>query len=207
MFINELAEKLYFQFSTRSIKDRPLIVGIDGLSGAGKTTLVKKIEQELNDNNCEVVTFHLDDHIVERNKRYQTGHEEWYEYYYLQWDIKRLTTHLFELLHTSCNKIFLPFYDKSTDSTSTKQITVASDSIVLIEGIFLQRQEWRRFYDFIIFLDCPRELRYKRSLNRDSYIGNYPARLNKYKRRYWLAEKHYLDIVKPVRNADLVYNA
>lgn len=206
MSIKEMAEKILFQFLTRSNKDRPLIVGIDGLSGAGKTTLVKKVEQELIILTAKVVTFHLDDHIVERNKRYQTGHEEWYEYYYLQWDIKWLTANFFELLHNSYNNIFLPFYDNSTDSTSTKQITIASDNIVLIEGIFLQRQEWRRFYDFIIFLDCPRKLRYERALNRDSYIGDYQARLSKYQRRYWLGENHYLDIVKPFRNVDLVYN-
>lgn len=207
MSIKELAEKLLFQFSTRSNKNRPLIVGIDGLSGAGKTTLAKKIEQEIINNNCQVVTFHLDDHIVERNKRYKTVHDEWYEYYYLQWDVKSLTTNLFEQLHNSCNNIFLPFYDNFSDSTSTKQIRVASDSIVLIEGIFIQRQHWRGFYDFIIFLDCPHELRYERALNRDSYIGNYQARLNKYQRRYWLGEKHYLDTVKPIKMADLVYNA
>lgn len=64
-------------------------------------------------------------------------------------------------------------------------------------------EKFFRFY----YLDCPRELRHKRALNRDSYIGDYQARLNKYKRRYWLGEKHYLDIVKPIKSADLViYN-
>lgn len=207
MSIKGMAERVLTEFSTRCNKERPLIVGVDGLSGAGKTTFIKKIEQELSNNNCEVVTFHLDDHIVERDKRYQTGHEEWYEYYYLQWNVKGVITNLFEPLHNSCKNINLPYYDKFTDSTVTKQITVASDSIVLIEGIFLQRDEWKAFYDFIIFLDCPRELRYERVLNRDLYIGDYQARLTKYQRRYWLGEKHYLDSVIPINSADLVYNA
>ncbi len=42
--------------------------------------------------------FHIDDHIVERNKRYNTGFEEWYEYYYLQWDIEWLRQKFFQKL-------------------------------------------------------------------------------------------------------------
>ncbi|MGE7919566.1 kinase [Viridibacillus sp. NPDC093762] len=204
MAIKELAEKILVQFATRTFKKRPLIVAIDGLSGAGKTTLVKKIEQELSNNNSSVVIIHIDDHIEKKHKRYETGHEEWYEYYYLQWDIKMLTTSLFEGLRNNKKNITLPFYDKSSDSISAKQTTVAVNSIILIEGIFLQRKEWREFYDYTIFLDCPRELRYERVLNRDSYIGDKQAILLKYKRRYWLGEEHYLNTENPIKNADIV---
>ncbi|MFF3101706.1 kinase [Viridibacillus arvi] len=204
MDIKELAEKILLQFATRTFKERPLIVAIDGLSGAGKTTLVKKLEQELNNNNSSVVIIHIDDHIEKKHKRYETGHEEWYEYYYLQWDIKMLTTSLFEGLKCNKKNITLPYYDKSTDTISAKQISVAVDSIILIEGIFLQRKEWREFYDYTIFLDCPRELRYERVLNRDSYIGDKQAILLKYKRRYWLGEEHYLNTENPIKNADIV---
>lgn len=68
----------------------------------------------------------------------------------------------------------------------------------------MQRAEWRSYFDFILYLDSPRELRYKRVLNRDSYIGDYQARLNKYKKRYWLGENHYLDKIDPIRKADIV---
>lgn len=204
MTIKELAKKILHQFATRTDKNRPFIVAIDGLSGAGKSTLVKKLEQELSNNNSSVVILHIDDHIEKKHKRYETGREEWYEYYYLQWDIKMLTTSLFEGLRNNKKNITLPFYDKSSDTISAKQITVAVDSIILIEGIFLQRKEWREFYDYTIFLDYPRELRYERVLNRDSYIGDKQAILLKYKRRYWLGEEHYLNIENPIKNADIV---
>ncbi|UQW96179.1 P-loop NTPase fold protein [Rummeliibacillus sp. G93] len=99
MSIKELAEKVSSQFLTRLNKDRPFIIGIDGLSGAGKTTLVKELARELDNQKYNLTTFHLDDHIVEKNKRYLTGQEEWYEYYYLQWDIECLRINLFEQLH------------------------------------------------------------------------------------------------------------
>ena len=204
MSIEELVEKISTQMKTLSPKVRPLLVGIDGLGGAGKSTFVKSLEHELTTTNNKVVTFHLDDHIVERNKRYGTGHEEWVEYYTLQWDVDFLASDLFERLHTQCDTIILPFYNKVTDSISAQQFKVEPNSIILVEGIFLQRPEWKSFFDFVIFLDCPRKLRYKRVLKRDSYIGNQQEIFSKYKRRYWPAEKHYLDSVKPIRNADVV---
>lgn len=205
MCVKEMAEMLNYQFLNRSNKNRALVVGLDGLGGAGKTTFSQNVEQELRGSNYKVTTFHLDDHIVEKNKRYQTGHEEWYEYYYLQWDIEGIVTNLLEPLNNS-HHILLPFYDKFTDSIFTKRIDVLANSIVLIEGIFLQRKEWKNFFDFIAFLDCPFELRQKRVLNRDSYIGDFQVRLKKYSERYWLGEKHYINTVKPASIADLVIN-
>lgn len=203
MCIRETTAILNDQFLNRSKKDRALIVGVDGLGGAGKTTFTRRVEQELIEADYNVNIFHLDDHIVEMSKRYQTGHEEWYEYYYLQWDIKGIITNLLEPLH-NCHHTLLPFYDKSTDSISTKRIDIVANSIVLIEGVFLQRKEWRNFFDFIVFVDCPFELRQQRVLNRDSYIGDFQVRFKKYSERYWVGEKHYIKTVKPASIADLV---
>ncbi|WP_381426833.1 kinase [Sporosarcina thermotolerans] len=190
-------------FLNRSFKERPFIVGVDGMGGAGKTTFSTKIVQELKRKNCKLLTLHLDNHIVEKNKRYQTGQDEWYEYYYMQWDLSGIRTNLLEPLH-SHDYTLLQFYDKFNDSFSASHIKIIPDSIVIIEGIFLQREEWRSFFDFVIFIDCPHEIRKERVLNRDSYIGNYQERLKKYTERYWQGEKYYMDKVKPVSIADLV---
>ena len=200
----ELIEELFFRYKDRAVKSRPLIVAIDGLGGAGKTTLVKNIENELK-NKCTVSVIHIDDHIVESNKRYNTGSDEWYEYYYLQWDIEIIRDDLLRKIHNNYTELNLPFYDKFYDRTVLKNITIASDSIVLIEGVFLLREEWGTFYDYTIFVDCPREIRYERVLNRDSYIGDYRARLSKYKKRYWPGEEYYLKTENPIKKADKIF--
>lgn len=195
---------LLFQYKGRACKKRPLIVAIDGLGGAGKTTLVKNIKNELK-SKCAVSVIHIDDHIVERDKRYNTGYSEWFEYYYLQWDIEKIRDDLLKKIHNNTLELMLPFYDKSYDTTILNKITIASNSIVLIEGVFLQRKEWKAFYDYKIFIDCPKEIRYERVLNRDLYIGDYQARLNKYKNRYWLGEEYYLKIENPMKQADKIF--
>jgi len=81
-----------------------------------------------------------------------------------------------------------------------------ANSILLVEGIFLQREAWRAYFDYVIYLNCPREIREQRTLKRDTYIGDLAARLHKYETRYWPAEAYYLHTIKPIENADLIYD-
>lgn len=204
MFIEQVKETLLSRYETEFSENRRFIVGIDGLGGAGKTTVAKELQHALELTNHQVYTFHLDDHIVETHKRYGTGNDEWFEYYFLQWDIGLIETELFKKLHES-DPITLPFYHSPTDAVTRKPLSISSTAIILIEGIFLQRSEWRRYVDYMIYIDCLHELRAERVLDRDLYLGDDQERLDKYKRRYWLAEDYYVDEVDPIGNADYIY--
>jgi uridine kinase len=205
MSIVQITETLLSRYQKEFSENRPFIVGIDGLGGAGKTTVAKELQQALKLSNHEVFIVHLDDHIVEVHKRYGSGNDEWFEYYFLQWDIGLLETELFKKLQINQGSITLPFYHSSTDTVKMKPIQLASSAIILIEGVFLQRKEWQRYFDFMIYIDCSHELRAERVLDRDSYLGDHQARLDKYKRRYWLAEEYYVDEMNPIGSADYIY--
>lgn len=88
-----------------------------------------------------VCVFHLDHHIVERTKRYHTGFEEWYEYYELQWDVDSLREHLFSKIR-KCSEVNITFYSNDLDTHTMKNVLLPNDCVVIIEGVFLQREEW-----------------------------------------------------------------
>ncbi|MGF3103029.1 hypothetical protein [Rossellomorea sp. DUT-2] len=75
MEIVKLIRILISQYKCRYSQDRPFIIGIDGLGESGKTTLALQLKNELKVANCETVILHIDDYIVERENRYQTGHQ------------------------------------------------------------------------------------------------------------------------------------
>lgn len=202
-----ISEILLAQYKKCTKNKGPFIVGVDGLGGAGKTTFVKKLKGELKDKGHDVITIHLDDHIVESNNRYKTGYEEWHEYYYLQWDIRLLQTELFQTLSNGKTLIELPLYDNTSDTISIKSVNISPTSIVIMEGVFIQRKEWRDYFNFVIFIDRTDSVRKERVLNRDQYIGNYHNRLSKYQRRYWIAEEKYIEMVDPKEKADVIYNS
>jgi uridine kinase len=174
-----------------------IVVGIDGLSRSGKTTLTNKIEQYLQEKNISVCLFHIDDYIVERKRRYNTGYEEWYEYYNLQWDVNWLTDHLFAKLKKS-KELQLLTYDCDSDTQKLKINKIPDTCVIIIEGVFLQRKEWRHFYDSIIYLDSSREKRF----NRES--EDTQSNIEKFQNRYWKAEDYYIEAETPLAQASLV---
>ncbi|MGE7842567.1 P-loop NTPase fold protein [Lysinibacillus sp. NPDC093712] len=203
--MSQVITEVIKRFNSLDRGQRPLIVAIDGLGGAGKTSFVSKLASALK-NDCMVNILHIDDYIVESEKRYNTGNEEWFEYYYLQWDIKFIKECLLKI-HNGHQELTLPFYNRTTNSVINSKKLFVSNSILLIEGVFLQRNEWRRFYDYTIFLECPRHVREKRVLKRDSYIGDVSAIRMKYENRYWVAEEYYLKKEVPLQKTDIIWHA
>ena len=203
MDIREIKNDIMKQIEMRSAKERPFIVAIDGLGGAGKSTIANRLTEELK-TSCAVELIHLDNHIVERSKRYNTGYDEWYEFYYLQWDINFIKHNIFLQLHNNNLELQLPFYDQLADTSCDKKMTLVANAILIVEGIFLFRSEWRGFYDYRLYIECPRTVREERVLQRDVYIGDFQARLDKYKRRYWPAEEYYLEKENPLVAADRI---
>nr|WP_211201566.1 kinase [Bacillus sp. NTK071] len=179
--------------------NRRYILGIDGLSRSGKTTFVKQLHELLDKEKIEYYLFHIDDHIVERKSRYNTGFEEWYEYFNLQWDVEWLKEQFFEKL-TYCNQIDLPYYNNDTDTHEFRTIDLPKTGWIVIEGVFLQRKEWRDYFDKVLFLDCPREKRFMRETETTK------RNREKFEKRYWKAEEYYVNTIKPLDNADVVIN-
>jgi uridine kinase len=174
------------------------VLGIDGLSRSGKTTFVNNLKQLLHEKNVGACIFHIDDYIVERQRRYNTAYEEWYEYYHLQWDAEWLKDNLFKQLKTA-KTLSLLTYDNHSDTQNLHVVKLPDTCLIIIEGVFLQRKEWRSFYDYMIYLDCPRDKRFIRES--DSAQNN----IEKFRNRYWKAEKYYLETEYPMKQADLVF--
>lgn len=174
-----------------------IILGIDGLSRSGKTTLTNKVVQHLKDKNIPVCLFHIDDYIVEKKERYETGYEKWYEYYNLQWNVKWLKENLFQQLKKS-KELQLLTYDYGSDTQRLEITEIPDTCVIIIEGVFLQRKDWRNFYDIIIYLDCSREMRF----NRESEATQ--SNIEKLQNRYWKAEDYYMEVEAPLAQATLV---
>lgn len=174
-----------------------LVIGIDGMSRSGKTTLTSKLVEHYKRENIQAISFHLDDLIVERERRYGTGEEEWYEYYQLQWETDWLRDHFFTRLKIA-EELTLPFYDGEADRRENRKVALPESCIIIIEGVFLQRREWRGYCDYVIYIDSSKQQR----IEREAAIVR--QNLAKFKSRYWKAENHYLKSQNPQSHADII---
>ncbi|MFP3442419.1 hypothetical protein R0K18_32275, partial [Pantoea sp. SIMBA_133] len=70
--------------------------------------------------------------------------------------------------------------------------------VVIIEGVFLQRKEWREAFDRMLYLDCTKAVRFQRESEETQ------QKVKKFEDRYWKAEEYYLENVRPGEKADIV---
>lgn len=171
------------------------IIGIDGLSRSGKTTIGNFLYSHYVEKGVPAVLLHLDDYIVERKHRYETGIESWREYYELQWDVERVAEDLLAPLKT-VSELSMEVYDETSDQHQAESIHLPVNSLIIIEGVFLQREEWRSYFDFLCYVDSPRDKRFSRE-NAETQ-----KQLEKFEQRYWKAEVYYLKEFHPAASAD-----
>ncbi|EWM54040.1 uridine kinase [Ruminococcus flavefaciens] len=180
------------------------MVGIDGLGGAGKSTVSEDIKRLLQDNGINTEIFHIDDFIHPRAVRYNDSYPQWEQYYYLQWRYDHFTEAVAGPARDGRALSPVELYDKDNDSYIVKRLDIPVGSVILTEGIFLQREELNGLFDYMIYIDVPEEERLCRVLLRDGYIGDEAAIREKYEKRYFPAERFYADKYRPAEKADLV---
>lgn len=71
--------------------------------------------------------------------------------------------------------------------------------IVIVEGVYSIRKELRSYYDFTIWVNCPRETRLARGLERDGEEAR-----EMWEQNWMVAEDLYVEIQKPHEWADFV---
>ncbi|WP_055070272.1 uridine kinase [Clostridium massiliamazoniense] len=193
------------KLKTEDLSKKIYIVGIDGLGGAGKSTIVNSLKLQLEKENYPTYILHIDDFIHPKHIRYDSTKEEWYCYYNIQWRYDYLVEEILSPIKkgNEINKV-IELYDKENDKYILQSLYIPHGSILILEGVFLQRKELRNYLDFVIYLDVPQEVRLNRVLVRDSYIGSLEDIKNKYQRRYFPAENKYLLEYCPIENADFV---
>ena len=181
-----------------------LIVGIDGLGGAGKSTVSKETSKKLETDNYKVTVLHIDDFIQPRAVRYNDDYPEWECYYVLQWRYDYLHRLIAPLRKGMAFDGDIELYDKNNDTYYPSPTTIPVGSIVIIEGVFLQRKELSDIFDYMIYIDIPESTRLERVLEKDGYIGDSEQIKAKYNNRYFPAERHYWVSCAPRDNADYV---
>lgn len=183
---------------------RTIFVGLDGLGGAGKSTVSEEMQRILKNEEYNVFILHIDDFIHKRAVRYNDNYKEWECYYNLQWRYDYLLESVINPLKSGKESIKFELYDKENDTYFDNTLYVPIGSIIIIEGVFLQRSEIKDIFDYMIYIDVSEEIRLERVLKRDTYIGETDKIKIKYENRYFPAERVYVKEYSPVINADIV---
>tara|TARA_B100000900_G_C20559308_1_gene708170 strand:- start:634 stop:1236 length:603 start_codon:yes stop_codon:yes gene_type:complete len=175
------------------------IIGVTGGTGSGKTTTIKKIERDFGFKQICFLSsdsYYKDNSNLDFKKRDQ-----------LNYDIPEAID--FDLLnsHVSILKegmnINVPDYCFSTHLRLKKTKIMSPKKILILEGILIMtNDELRNKIDYSVFLDCSRDLRFKRRLERDVKERNRELSdvINLFKNRLDQMHETYVEPVKKYCN-------
>jgi uridine kinase len=168
--------------------DRVTRIGIDGVDGAGKTSLAEEIAQLLTKRGRPSVRVSLDFFERPPAERYARGELSPEGYYLDGFDVERLHAHVVS-------------------------IRGPRELAVVVDGIFLQRPELENLWDATVWVEADLDAAADRALNRDRVrIDSVDRELERYRLRYLPAQRRYIEEQRPreratfvLRNTDLAY--
>jgi len=182
---------------------RPALVAIDGVDGSGKTTFASHLAAAIECIGRPAVIVHEDDFLAPREVRYRRGRESPEGYFRNSYDLVTLGRYVLEPLGVGGDRrIRRRAFDHRLDASVDAPLEeVPVDAVVIVEGMFLHRDELITWWDWSVFLDVPFTETALRMARRD---GSHPDPEHPSMRRYVEGQRLYLTACRPERRATVV---
>jgi uridine kinase len=181
----------------------PLVIGIAGGSGSGKTTVAQEILQRVGP--ARIAFLQHDSYYKDLSGLPPTQRAEVNFDHPNSLETDLLIEHIAAL--RSGKAVEVPIYDFSTHSRTTRTFTVQPRRVILVEGILIFTEAaLRDMFDVKIFVDTDSDLRLIRRLERDiaergrnvqSVIKQYQTTVRPMHLEFVEPSKRYADVIIP----------
>ncbi len=183
--------------------NKPVVIGVSGGTGSGKSTVAKAIFKSLPDENILIIeqdAYYKDQSSLTYEERVKTNYD-----HPLAFDTELLIEHVKTLCEHKC--IEKPIYNFSKHNREENTICVQPKEIIIIEGIMiLEDERLRNLMDIKIFVDTDADVRIIRRITRDinergrtldSVIEQYLTTVKPAHEQFIEPTKKYADIIIP----------
>jgi len=175
-------------------------VGVDGVDGSGKTVFAGELAEALQVIGRHVVRISVDDFHNGSAVRYRPGRSSPEGFWLDSFNYERLSADVLEPMGPGGSRRYRSAaHDLASDLVLNPAHNVApAGSVLVVEGLFLHREELAGAWDFSVLLDVPFEVTAKRMAIRD---GTIPDPRHASMRRYVEAQQRYFRECSPDQRA------
>ncbi|SDZ05112.1 uridine kinase [Tindallia californiensis] len=189
---------------------KPILIGVTGGTGSGKSTVARQIFKQLPNQNIATIPqdayYKNQDHLP-MEERIQTNYD-----HPMSFETDLLVKHLKSLL--SGESIQMPQYDFERHTRKSETLLVETRDIIILEGILLFNEpKLRELMNIKIFVDTDADIRVIRRIKRDirdrgrtleSVIDQYMNTVRPAHLQFVEPNKKYADIIIPEGGKNMV---
>ncbi|HEY4554325.1 MAG TPA: uridine kinase [Bacillaceae bacterium] len=185
------------------MRSKPVIIGVAGGSGSGKTSVTKTIYRQFEGHSIVVIEqdyYYKDQSHLPMEERLKTNYDHPHAF-----DNDLLIEHLQKLQRFE--SIEKPVYDYTLHTRSEETILVEPQEVIILEGILvLEDERLRNLMDIKLFVDTDADLRIIRRLLRDikdrgrsidSVISQYIGVVRPMHNQFVEPTKRHADVIIP----------
>ncbi|MFJ8450895.1 uridine kinase [Aerococcus viridans] len=182
---------------------KPIIIGVTGGTGSGKTTVTRKIIEEFGDVSLAYIpqdAYYKDQSHLTMDERVLTNYDHPFAF-----DNDLLSEHIRQLLDGQA--VQMPVYDFTQHNRAEETIRVEPKEVIIIEGILIfSDKELRDLMDIKVFVDTDDDIRIIRRIKRDmaergrsldSIIDMYTSIVKPMHEQFIEPTKKFADIIIP----------
>ncbi|MEM1502248.1 uridine kinase [Domibacillus sp. 8LH] len=183
---------------------KPIVIGVAGGSGSGKTSVARAIHDYFKDGSIMMIEqdyYYKDQSHLTFEERLQTNYD-----HPLAFDNDLLIEQVNELING--RPVQKPVYDYAQHTRSEETIPLEPNDVIILEGILvLEDERLRDLMDIKLFVDTDADLRFIRRLTRDikergrsldSVIEQYTEVVRPMHNQFIEPTKRYADVIIPI---------
>ncbi|WP_203361667.1 uridine kinase [Bacillus sp. REN10] len=185
------------------MEQKPVVIGIAGGSGSGKTSVTKAIDEFFKGHSVMIIEqdyYYKDQSHLPFEERLKTNYDHPFAF-----DNDLLIEHVNQLLQYK--SIEKPVYDYVQHTRSTETIVMEPKNVIILEGILvLEDPRLRELMDIKLFVDTDADIRIIRRMMRDiqergrtleSVVDQYIQVVRPMHNQFIEPTKRYADIIIP----------
>jgi uridine kinase len=180
-------------------------VAVDGVDGAGKTVFADELAEALKPSGRQVIRVSADDFLNPRAVRYRRGRTSPEGFFLDSYDYESLRQRVLAPLSPGGSRRYRRrAFDLAADApVDAAEEAADADAILVLDGLFLHRDELWELWDYSIFLDVAFAVSVARCAARGTSWAS-PDVDDASNRRYVMGQRIYLSRCRPLRRATRV---